>query len=159
MVTVEVQKGSERLMGPVDYFVVLFPENRLTGKIAPEIRKLVDSGIVRVIDLLVVRKDESGNVRSFEVSEIGGEAEEAFQAFAPRTKGWLSQDDAEAIGEQMPNNSIAAAMLFENLWAVGVKAAMMDAGGKLLEQGRIPPELIERAQNEPSTIMIREDRT
>ena len=140
MTTVEVQKGSERVMGPVDYLVVLFPENRLTGKIAPEMRRLVDSGIVRVIDLLVVRKDGSGNVESFEASEIGGDAE-------------------EAIGEQMPNNSIAAAMLFENLWAIGVKAAMMDAGGKLLEQGRIPPELIERAQNEPSTIMIREDRT
>jgi len=142
-------------MGPVDYFVVLFPENRLTGKIAPEIRKLVDSGIVRVIDLLIIRKDGNGNVESFEVSEIGGEAEEAFRAFAPRMKGWLSKEDVEAIGDNMPRNTVAAAMLFENLWAVGVKRAMLDSGGELIEQGRIPPELIERAQNEPSTIMGR----
>lgn len=155
MTTVEVQKEAERVMGPVDYFVVLFPENRLTGKIAPEIRKLVDSGIVRVIDLLIIRKDEGGGVESFEVSEIGGEAEEAFQAFAPRAKGWLSQEDVEAIGEEMPSNTVAAAMLFENLWAVGVKKAMLDSGGELIEQGRIPPELIDRAQNEPSTMMGR----
>lgn len=156
MTTVEVQKGRERLMGPVDYFVVLFPENKLTGKIAPEVRKLVDAGIVRVIDLLIVRKDEGGNVESFEISEIGGEAEEAFQAFAPKIRGWLSQEDVESIGENMPNDSIAAAMLFENLWAIGVRNAMIESGGELIEQGRIPPELIAQAQSEPSTMMNRE---
>ena len=155
--TMEVQKESERVMGPVDYFVVLFPENRLTGQIAPEIRKIVDAGIVRVIDLLLIRKDGDGNVESLEVSEIGGEAEEAFQAFAPQAKGWISQDDVEVIGEDMPNNTVAAAMLFENLWAVGVVKAMMDAGGELLTQGRIPRELIEQAWNAPSTIKSKED--
>ena len=156
MTTVEVQKEQGRLMGPVDYFVVLFPQNKLSGTIAPEIRKLVDAGIVRVIDLLVVRKDEGGSVGSFEISEIGGEAQEAFQAFAPRAKGWLSREDVEAISEAMPNDSMAAAMLFENLWAIGVKNAMLESGGEILEQGRIPPELIEQAQNEPSTITTRE---
>ncbi len=155
--TVEVQKESERVMGPVDYLVVLFPENRLTGAIAPEIRKLEDAGIVRVIDLLIIRKDSEGNIESFEVSELGGEAEKAYQAFAPKTKGWLSMEDAEAIGEDMPNGSVAAALLFENLWAIGVKKAMLEAGGELIEQGRIPPELIEKAQNEPSTIKGKED--
>lgn len=156
MATVEVQKGQEGLMGPVDYFVVLFPENKLTGKIAPEIRKLVDAGIVKVIDLLIVRKDEGGNVDSYEISEIGGEAEKAFQALAPKIKGWLSQDDVESIGENMPNDSMAAAMLFENLWAIGMRNAMIEAGGELIEQGRIPPELIAEAQSEPSTMMNRE---
>ena len=156
MTTVEVQKGQERSMGPVDYLVVLFPENKLTGTIAPEIRKLVDAGIVRVIDLLIVRKDEGGNVDSYEISEIGGEAEEAFQAFAPKLKGWFSQEDAESIGENMPNDSIAAAMLFENLWAIGVKNAMIESGGELIEQGRIPPELISQVQSGPSTMMNRE---
>ncbi len=155
--TVEVQKESEKVMGPVDFLVVLFPENKLTGAVAPEIRKLEDSGIVRVIDLLIIRKDDDGNIESFEVSEIGGEAEEAYQAFAPKTKGWLSMDDAEAIGEDMPNGSVAAALLFENLWAIGVKKAMLDSGGELIAQGRIPPELIEQAQGQPSTIKGKED--
>ena len=155
--TVEVQKQSEKVQGPVDYLVVLFPENKLTGAIAPEIRKLEDAGIVRVIDLLIIRKDDDGNIESFEVSELGGEAEEAYQAFAPKTKGWLSMEDAEAIGEDIPNGSVAAALLFENLWAIGVKKAMLEAGGELIEQGRIPPELIEKAQNEPSTIKGKED--
>ena len=155
--TIEVQRESERVMGPVDFLVVLFPENKLTGAIAPEIRKLEDAGIVRVIDLLIIRKDNDGNIEAFEVSEIGGETEEAYQAFAPKTKGWLSMDDAEAIGEDMPIGSVAAALLFENLWAIGVKKAMLEAGGQLIEQGRIPPELIEQAQKQQSTIKARED--
>ena len=156
MTTVEVQKGQERLMGPVDYLVVLFPEGGLTGKIAPELRRLSDSGIIRVIDLLIIRKDADGDVESFEVSEIGGELEEALQAFEPKAKGWLSQEDVESISDDMPNRSVAAALLFENTWAVGVKKAVIDSGGKMFEQGRIPPELIEQAQGGPSTIKVKE---
>jgi hypothetical protein len=156
MATVEAQTEEEKVMGPVDYLVVLFPEGGLTGKIAPELRRLSDAGIIRVIDLLIIQKDANGDVDSFEVSEVGGELEEELHVFEPKTKGWLSQEDVEAIGDGMPNRSIAAAMLFENLWAIGVKKAIVDSGGELLESGRIPPELIERAQSESSTITIKE---
>ena len=156
MATVDVQTERVRVMGPVDYLVVLFPEGGLTGKIAPELRRLSDTGIIRVIDLLIIRKDADGNVESFEVSEIGGELEEELHAFEPEAKGWLSQADVESIGDGMPNRSVAAAMLFENLWTIGVKKAIIDSGGELLESGRIPPELIERAQGESSTITIKE---
>ncbi len=134
----------QRVMGPVDFLVVRFPGNRFTGRIAPEIRRLEDSGTVRVIDLIFIRKDEEGNVESFEVADLGGEAENAFQIFAGKTGEWLSQDDVESIGEELPNNSSAGAILFENLWAIRLKEAMLESGGELVAQGRISPELIEK---------------
>ncbi|MBI0583445.1 MAG: hypothetical protein ISF22_04375 [Methanomassiliicoccus sp.] len=142
----------QRVMGPVDFLVVRFPENRFTGKIAPEIRKLEDSGIVRVIDLVFIRKDQEGNVESFEISDLGGEDENAFQTFSGKVGEWLSQEDIESIGSELPDNSSAGAILFENLWAVNLKEAMLDSGGELVAQGRVSPDLIEqvRKKNEPS---------
>jgi hypothetical protein len=136
----------QRIMGPVDWLVVRFPGNRFKGRIAPEIRRLEDSGIVRVIDLVFIRKDLEGNIASFEVDDLGGEDENAFQTFSGKVNEWLSQDDIETIGSELPNNSAAGAILFENLWAVKLKEALLDAGGELIDQGRVPPELVEQAR-------------
>jgi hypothetical protein len=133
----------QRVMGPVDFLVVRFPGNKFTGRIAPELRALEDSGTVRVIDLIFIRKDEEGNVESFEVADLGGEGENAFQDFRDKVGGWLSQDDVELIGEDLPNNSSAGVLLFENLWAIKLKEAMLESGGELVAQGRISPELID----------------
>jgi hypothetical protein len=143
----------QRVMGPVDFVVIKFSGNKFTGKIAPEIRKLEDSGIVRIIDLVFIRKDQDGNVESFEVADLGGEEESAYQTFAGKVTEWLSQDDIENIGSELPNDSAAGAILFENLWAVHLKEAMLDAGGELVAYGRIPPELIDQViqQNESSS--------
>ncbi|MBI0582038.1 MAG: hypothetical protein JET69_03380 [Methanomassiliicoccales archaeon] len=142
----ETHQQTQRVMGPVDYLVVRFPGNRLTGRIAPELRRLEDTGILRVIDLVFIRKDADGNVESFEVNDLGGEEENAFHSFSGRVDEWLSQDDIESIGIDLPNDSSAGAILFENLWAVKLKEAMLDSGGELVAQGRIPPELIEQAK-------------
>ncbi len=141
-------------MGPVDWLVVRFPGNRFKGRIAPEIRRLEDSGIVRVIDLVFIRKDKDGNVAAFEIDELGGEDENAFNIFSGRVDEWLSQDDIDSIGRDLPNDSSAGAILFENLWAIRLKEAMLDAGGEVIAQGRVPPELIEQARQ-----MIRSSRS
>jgi hypothetical protein len=141
-----METHQQRTMGPVDYLVVRFPGSRLTGKIAPELRRLEDTGIVRVIDLVFIRKDKDGNVESFEINDLGGEEENAFQSFSGRVNEWLSQDDIESIGSDLPNDSSAGAILFENLWAVKLKEALLDSGGELVAQGRIPPELIEKVR-------------
>jgi hypothetical protein len=143
-VMMEAQQ-KQKVMGPVDFLVVKFPGNKFTGTIAPEIRKLEDSGIVRVIDLVFIRKDYDGNVESFEVRDLGGEEESAYQTFSGKVAEWLSQDDIESIGSELPNDTSAGAILFENLWAIHLKEAMLDSGGELVAQGRIPPELIEQA--------------
>lgn len=141
--TMEVQQHRQRVMGPVDFLVVKFPGNKLTGKIAPELRKLEDSGIVRIIDLVFIRKDTEGKVESFEIADLGGDIGSAFQIFEGKVGEWLSQEDIEMIGDQLDNNSWAGALLFENLWAIQTRNAILDAGGELIAQGRIAPELID----------------
>jgi uncharacterized membrane protein len=142
----ETHQQKQRVMGPVDWLVVKFPGNKFTGRIAPEMRNLEDSGIVRVIDLVFIRKDQDGNVETFEISDLGGEEENAFQTFSGEVNEWLSQDDIDSIGSEMPNNSSAGAILFENLWAIKLKEAMLDSGGELVAQGRVSPELIEKVR-------------
>lgn len=142
----QMQKEAHRTIGPVDYLVVQFPENRFTGEIVPEIKRLEDNGIIRVIDLVFVKKDADGNLESFEIEDLGGEVRADYQAFSGQIEGWLSKDDVEIIGEALPNNSSAGAVLYENTWAVKLKEAFMNAGGELVLQGRAPPELVERAR-------------
>jgi hypothetical protein len=136
----EIQQHAERVMGPVDYLVVKFPGNKFTGKIAPELRRLHDSGIVRVIDIILVRKDEEGNVESLEIADLEGEAGKAFTDFAGKMGTWFSQEDVEIIGEGLPNNSTAGGILFENLWAVRLMDEIIKSDGELVAQGRVPSE-------------------
>lgn len=147
----ETHQPRQRVMGPVDWLVVRFPGNKFTGKIAPEMRRLEDTGIVRVIDLVFIRKDAEGNVETFEIGDLGGEDENAYQTFSGGLDEWLTQDDIDSIGSDMPNNSSAGAILFENLWAIRLKEAMLDAGGELVAQGRVSPELIEKARQKIET--------
>jgi hypothetical protein len=129
-------------LGPVDYLVVLFPGNKFSGKILPELNRLQSEGIVRVIDLVFITKDAHGKVAHIESKDLGGEAGDAFSKFAHKVNEWLSLDDIDAIGASLPKNSSAAALLFENTWALRFKKAMLDADAQLVTQGRIPGELI-----------------
>jgi hypothetical protein len=136
-------KKVEDTMGPVDYLVVLFPGNKFSGKILPELSRLQSDGIVRVVDLVLIRKDAHGKVSHLEIKDLGGEVGEAFTKFAHKVNEWISLDDIEIIGETLPKNSSAAALLFENTWALRFKKAMLDADAKLVTQGRIPGDLIQ----------------
>jgi hypothetical protein len=141
----EAMKKIEDTIGPVDYLVVLFPGNKFSGKILPELNRLQSDGIVRVVDLVLIRKDAHGKVSHLEVKDLGGEVGEAFTKFAKKVNEWLSLDDIETIGEALPKNSSAAALLFENTWALRFKKAMLDADAQLVTQGRIPGDLIQKA--------------
>lgn len=135
-------------MGPIDYLVVLFPGNKFNGRIAPELSKLEKDGIIRVIDLIFLTKDGEGKVGTMEMRNLGGEVGDSFKVFSHNVKEWLSLDDIESIAATLPVNTSAVAMLFENLWAVRLKGAAMDAGAQILAQGRIPRELVEEAMKE-----------
>jgi hypothetical protein len=140
----EAKKKMEEIMGPVDYLVVLFPGNKFSGKIVPELNRLQNDGIIHVVDLVFIHKDARGKVAHIESKDLGGEAGDAFSKFAHRVNEWLSLDDIDAIGASLPKNSSAAALLFENSWAVRFKKALLDADAQLLMQGRIPGELIQQ---------------
>jgi hypothetical protein len=138
----------EKVMGPVDYLVVLFPGNKFSGKIAPELEKLQRNGIIRIIDLVFILRDKNGRTLFTEARNLGGKEGEAFKAFTSNLGDWLSEDDIEDIGAMIPKNSAAAALLFENTWAVNFKKTLLDADAQLLTQGRIPGEQVLKVMKE-----------
>ena len=137
-------KKPSKIMGPVDYLVVKFPGNKFNGEILPELAKLEKSGIIRVIDLALVIKDTKGKVFVTEAKDVKGKEGDAFSAFAKLVgeAEWFSLDDIDAIAAALPNNTSAAILLFENTWAIHFKEALINSGAELVDQGRIPSEII-----------------
>jgi hypothetical protein len=133
-----------KIMGPVDYLVVKFPGNKFNGEILPELAKLEKSGIIRVIDMALVIKDTKGKVFVTEAKDVKGKEGDAFSAFAKLVgeAEWFSLDDIDAIAAALPNNCSAAVLLFENTWAIHFKEALINSGAELVDQGRIPSEII-----------------
>lgn len=135
-----------KVMGPVDYLMVRFPGNKFSGKIAPELERLEKKGIIRVIDLVLIVKDENGKLDIFEAAKLGGEVGSAFNELSKHTDEWFSEGDIEVIAESLPKNSAAGLLLFENVWAIKFKEALLEADAELIDMGRIPPETIEQVE-------------
>jgi uncharacterized membrane protein len=129
-------------VGPVEYVVIEFPGNQFNGEVAPALARLVESGTVRIIDLVFVVKDGDGNVTSLEYDELG-EVAAAFADIDGDADGMLSDDDIAEIAAGLHDNSSALLLLFEDLWAKEFTAAVLDSGGELVAGGRIPRDLIE----------------
>jgi hypothetical protein len=125
-------------LGPVDWIVVEFPGSKFNGDIAPALADLVDGGLIRVLDLVVLKKDGDGALEAFEVSdldeaEIGGLAShEAELAML------LSEEDVIAVAEAIEPGSSAAVLVWENKWAAPFGSAVRRSGGQLVASGRIP---------------------
>ncbi|HLN15405.1 MAG TPA: DUF6325 family protein [Acidimicrobiales bacterium] len=130
-------------IGPVEYLVVGFPENKFTGEIAPELAKLIDSGIVRILDLVFVGKDADGNVAVFEFDQL--EELAPFSDLEGEIGGLLSQEDIEHAAAALDPNSSAALLIWEDTWAAPFVEACRRAGGVLVEGARIPHEVIQEA--------------
>jgi len=135
-----------KVLGPVDYLMVRFPGNKFSGKIVPELENLEKKGIIRVIDLVLVLKDAKGKVSITEANELKGDASKEFQALAKQTAEWFSIGDIDAIAESLPKNSSAGVLLFENVWAVRFKEALLDADAELIDMGRIHPDIIAQVE-------------
>ena len=129
-------------LGPIDYIVVEFPAgaSNFTGEMASELLKLVDSGIVRVIDVLILRKDEDGTVDAMELSDIPelGELEKVEAQLAEL----LAAEDVEHLAAAMEPGSTAGVLIWENLWAAPFASAARRSGGQLIATGRIPIQAI-----------------
>jgi len=135
-------------IAPVDYIAVAFPGNKFSGAILPEIKKLVDAGTIRVLDLVIITKDEEGNVAAVEASEASPELAASLAALGIEGKNLLGQDDFEDIGEALEPNSACGLMVWENVWAADFAKSLRDADGILLGQGRIPAAFLEELMAE-----------
>ena len=137
-----------KVMGPVDYLMIRFPGNKFTGRIAPELNDLEKKGIIRVIDLVLLIKDAKGKLTILEAKNMEGEGGAAYRELAKRTDEWFSEGDIEALAISLPKNTSAGLLLFENIWAIKFKEALLDADAELIDMGRIPPESIAKAENQ-----------
>jgi uncharacterized membrane protein len=129
--------------GPVEMLVVKFPGNQFTGELAPALQDLVDTGLIRVIDLLFVLKDSDGAVLVYEQNGWGDEVAAVLEPISQPDDELLSHEDAESIGVLLEPNSSAAMLLFENTWAARFAQALRNANGEVIINSRIPASVIE----------------
>ena len=130
-------------LGPVEILVVGFPGNQFNGEVAPALAELVQSGMIRVIDLVFVTKDAEGDVVGVELSDIDDATSSAFQAHVEEPSGLLADEDIEDLGADLAPNSSAAILVFEHLWATKFRDALVDSGGELIASIRIPKEVMD----------------
>ncbi len=129
-------------LGPVDFLIVEFPAgaSNFTGEMAQELLSLVESGTIRVIDVLILTKDEDGNVDAMELSDFSDLG--ALQVIEAELAELLAEEDVEHLAAAMEPGSTAGVLIWENLWAAPFAAAARRSGGQLIANGRIPIQAI-----------------
>jgi hypothetical protein len=129
-------------LGPVDYIVVEFPGSRFNGAIAPQLDDLVDQGLIRVLDLLILKKGADGTIDAFEVSDLDDSEVGRLHAFEASLAMLLSEDDVSSIAAAMEPGSSAGVLIWENTWATPFARAVRQSGGQLIAGGRIPTQAL-----------------
>ncbi|HEX2410637.1 MAG TPA: DUF6325 family protein [Solirubrobacteraceae bacterium] len=125
-------------MGPIDYVVIEWPGRQPDGEAAPLLVDLVDRGIIRVLDIAFIAKEEDGSVTAAEMSDFGN----AFGEFDGASSGLLGEDDLQEAGAALEPGTCAAVLLWENRWAAPIAVALRRSGGQLVASGRIPVQAI-----------------
>jgi hypothetical protein len=129
-------------LGPVDYLIVEFPAgaSNFTGEMAKELLALVDAGTIRVIDVLILTKNEDGTVDAMELSDI--EELGPLREIEAQLASLLAAEDVENLAAAMDPGSTAGVLIWENLWAAPFASAARRSGGQLIANGRIPIQAI-----------------
>jgi hypothetical protein len=125
-------------LGPVDYIVVEFPGSQFNGEIAPTLVDLVDRGIIRVLDLIMIRKDDDGSFEAFEIGEMDDSELGVLRQLEADVAELMSADDVANVAEALEPGSTAGLLVYENVWAAPFASAVRRAGGQLVASGRIP---------------------
>ena len=129
-------------LGPVDWVVVEFPGNKLNGEIAPVLSDYVDRGLIRVLDLLFLKKDEDGSFEAFEATDLEDAELGGLRAHETELAMLLSEQDVLDLADTIEPGSSAAVLVWENLWAAPFGAAVRHSGGQLTASGRIPIQAV-----------------
>src|ERR1700761_473905 len=130
-------EGQLEEMGPIDYIVVEWPGLHPNGEVAPHLIDLVDRGLIRVLDLVFLAKDEDGTVRGIEVGEAADLA-----VFQGASSGLIDDEDLAEAGNVLEPGTAAALLVYENSWAAPFASAARRSGGELVASGRIPIQAV-----------------
>jgi hypothetical protein len=132
-------------VGPVEYIIVAFPGNEFKGEILPELAKLMESNTVRILDLVFIMKDQNGEVLAVEIDEAGDVS--AFSSVEGEIGGIISPEDISYAASGLANDSAAALLIWEDLWAIPFAEACRRANGVVVQGARIPHEIIEEVMS------------
>ena len=129
-------------LGPIDFVIIEFPvgEANFTGEMVEELLKLVDGGTIRVVDILILAKDETGAVEAMELSDADDLGPLA--AIEAELAELLAEEDVEHLAAAMDPGSVAGVLIYENVWAAPFASAARRSGGQLIANGRIPTQAI-----------------
>jgi len=132
------------VLGPVDYLVVEFPADKanFSGEMAAELRSLVEREVVRVLDLLILRKEPDGSVEVAELTDVDESDVGELRALEADLAMLLAEEDVVEIGNALEPGSIAAVLVYENSWAGPFASSIRRSGGQLVANGRIPTQAL-----------------
>lgn len=128
--------------GPIDFIAIEFKTDQLTGESLPELIELVENEIIRVIDLVIILKDQDGQYEVLEIEELDPDTLAVFKPLEVEISGLIQIEDIELIAEAMEANTTATLLLYENLWAIKFGEAVARSSGRMLMFDRIPFEVI-----------------
>src|SRR4051794_11596474 len=128
-------------MGPIDYVVLEWPGEQPVGDAVPLLLDLVDRGIIRILDIAFMAKDEDGTVAAIDLAGLNG-GKDGFAVFEGASTGLIGDEDVEAAAEALAPGTSAALLVWENRWAAPVAVAVRRSGGQLVASGRIPIQAI-----------------
>lgn len=131
-------------IGPVDVYIIGFPGNRFSGRITPAIMELVENGTIRILDLLFVMKDADGVVTTVAAANLDEDGAD-FLRIDVTQPGALGPEDAEEVADDLPANSSALLVAFENLWLARMVDALQAADAVVIDSIRIPAEVVQAA--------------
>src|SRR5262245_42085693 len=129
-------------LGPIDYLIVEFPGNEMTGEGLPILVDLVDRGVIRILDLVFVRKGSDGSTDVVEIADFDGDGSLDLAVFHGASSGLLDDGDVADAGAALEPDTSAAILLYENRWAAPFAAALRRGGAQLVARGPVPMDAL-----------------
>jgi hypothetical protein len=133
---------ADETLGPISYLIVEFPGNKMTGKGLPILVDLVDRGLIRILDLLFVMREQDGSIRAAELRDFDGDGELDLAMFEGATSGLLDASDMADAAEVIQPGNAAGILIFENRWAASFTQELRNGGAELVAAGYIPQDAL-----------------
>jgi len=137
--------------GPIDYLVVEFPANRMKGEAFPHLVDLADRGIIRILDLALVKREFDGSTSLLALADVDADGEWDFTVFEGVSAGLLGEDDVDEAAQILEPGRSAAILVYENRWAAPLAVALRRSGAQLAASGRIPVQALLAALDNTDT--------
>ena len=133
---------------PLEYALVVFPDNKFSGQIVPELLDLAQRDIVRFVDIIFIQKDPDGSVRTIELNDLDEESYKQFVPIGEHVSSLFTESDLEWAANKLPASSAAALFLWENLWQDNIRRAIKASNGILAESGIITADAVDEFKQE-----------